>query len=46
MKRIRLFSSPVWTAWGLAGLLVFAAPAWAQLRVGMPSGFSGSVAAG
>ena len=46
MKRIRLFSTPVWTALGLAGLLAWAPPAWAQLRVGMPSGFTGSVAAG
>jgi branched-chain amino acid transport system substrate-binding protein len=31
---------------GLAGLITFTAPAWAQLRIGMPSGFTGSVAAG
>ncbi len=46
MKRIRLFSSQVCTAWALTGLLAFSVPAWAQLRVGMPSGFTGSVAAG
>jgi branched-chain amino acid transport system substrate-binding protein len=46
MKRIRIFSTPAWTAMGLVGLLVFSAPAWAQLKVGMPSGFTGSVAAG
>lgn len=31
---------------GLAGLLAFSAPAWAQLRIGNPSGITGSVAAG
>lgn len=46
MKKIRMFSPSTLTALGLAGLLGFAAPAWAQLRVGMPSGFTGSVAAG
>ncbi len=46
MKRIRMFSHPICTALGLAGLLAFSSSAWAQLRVGMPSGFTGSVAAG
>jgi len=31
---------------GLAGLIVLSAPAWAQLRIGNPSGITGSVAAG
>ncbi|AOF84545.1 periplasmic binding domain protein [Hydrogenophaga sp. RAC07] len=31
---------------GLAGLIAFSAPAWAQLRIGNPSGITGSVAAG
>ena len=31
---------------GLAGLMAFSAPAWAQLRIGNPSGITGSVAAG
>ncbi|MDP2017503.1 ABC transporter substrate-binding protein [Hydrogenophaga sp.] len=31
---------------GLAGLITFTVPAWAQLRIGNPSGITGSVAAG
>lgn len=31
---------------GLAALVAFSAPAWAQLRIGNPSGITGSVAAG
>jgi len=47
MKKICIFSGKTFTAIALAGLLGIAAPAaWAQLRIGMPSGFSGSVAAG
>src|SRR3990167_5230620 len=34
------------TVWGLAALLALSAPAWAQVRIGQPSGFTGSVAAG
>src|SRR3990167_6986205 len=34
------------TLWGLAALLALSTPAWAQLRIGQPSGFTGSVAAG
>ncbi len=34
------------TTLGLAGLMAFSAPAWAQLRIGNPSGITGSVAAG
>ena len=34
------------TTLGLAGLTAFSAPAWAQLRIGNPSGITGSVAAG
>jgi branched-chain amino acid transport system substrate-binding protein len=34
------------TTLGLAGLLALCAPAWAQLRIGNPSGITGSVAAG
>jgi len=32
--------------WGLAALLALSAPAWAQLRIGQPSGFTGAVSAG
>lgn len=32
--------------WVVAALLTIATPAWAQLRIGLPSGFTGSVAAG
>lgn len=46
MKQTRMFSPSSLAALGLAGLLGFMTPAWAQLRVGMPSGFTGSVAAG
>jgi branched-chain amino acid transport system substrate-binding protein len=46
MKKTRMFSPSTLAALGLAGLLGFVTPAWAQLRVGMPSGFTGSVAAG
>jgi branched-chain amino acid transport system substrate-binding protein len=46
MKKTRMFSPSALAALGLAGLLGFMTPAWAQLRVGMPSGFTGSVAAG
>jgi len=46
MSLKHLFTTRAWMTFGLSGLLAFAAPAWAQLRVGMPSGFSGSVAAG
>ena len=46
MKLTRTFSPRPWMALTLAGLLGLSAPAWAQLRVGMPSGFTGSVAAG
>ena len=35
-----------WPAWLLAAALLQTAPAWAQLRIGQPSGFTGSVAAG
>lgn len=42
--------SPLWplrlTTLGLAGLMALSAPAWAQLRIGNPSGITGSVAAG
>ncbi|QHE77881.1 ABC transporter substrate-binding protein [Hydrogenophaga sp. PBL-H3] len=31
---------------GLVGLVLFTVPAWAQLRIGNPSGITGSVAAG
>lgn len=34
------------TTLGLAGLITFTVPAWAQLRIGNPSGITGSVAAG
>ena len=34
------------TTLGLAGLMAFSVPAWAQLRIGNPSGITGSVAAG
>ena len=46
MKQTRMFSPSTLAVLGLAGLLGFVTPAWAQLRVGMPSGFTGSVAAG
>jgi len=46
MKQTRMFSPSTLATLGLAGLLGFMTPAWAQLRVGMPSGFTGSVAAG
>lgn len=32
--------------WGLAALLTLSTPAWAQLRIGQPSGFTGAVSAG
>lgn len=34
------------TTWGLAALLALSTPAWAQLRIGQPSGFTGAVSAG
>ena len=34
------------TTLALAGLITFALPAWSQLRIGNPSGITGSVAAG
>lgn len=34
------------TTLGLAGLITFTVPAWAQLRIGNPTGITGSVAAG
>ncbi|MDM7943269.1 MAG: ABC transporter substrate-binding protein [Hydrogenophaga sp.] len=46
MKSNRIFLSGRITALGLAALLGFNAPAWAQLRIGNPSGITGSVAAG
>lgn len=46
MKQTHMFSPSTLATLGLAGLLGFVTPAWAQLRVGMPSGFTGSVAAG
>ncbi len=46
MKRSRMSPRKAFAVLGLAGLLGLALPAWAQLRIGMPSGFSGSVAAG
>ncbi len=46
MKQTRILSPSALATLGLAALLGFVTPAWAQLRVGMPSGFSGSVAAG
>lgn len=46
MKHTRMLSGKTLALWGLLAALGLAAPAWAQLRVGMPSGFTGSVAAG
>ncbi|MDP3834202.1 MAG: ABC transporter substrate-binding protein [Hydrogenophaga sp.] len=46
MNQTRTFSPTTLAALGLAGLMAFSAPAWAQLRIGQPSGFTGSVAAG
>ena len=38
--------SRILTTLGLTAVFLLCAPAWAQLRIGQPSGFSGSVAAG
>lgn len=38
--------APRWAAWALAALMACAAPAWAQIKIGQPSGFTGTVAAG
>ncbi|RJP72123.1 MAG: amino acid ABC transporter substrate-binding protein [Comamonadaceae bacterium] len=46
MNKTRTFSPSTLAALGLAGLMALSAPAWAQLRIGQPSGFTGSVAAG
>ncbi|WP_439606355.1 ABC transporter substrate-binding protein [Hydrogenophaga sp.] len=46
MNQTRTFSPSTLAALGLAGLMALSAPAWAQLRIGQPSGFTGSVAAG
>jgi branched-chain amino acid transport system substrate-binding protein len=46
MKKSHMHLKKTFALLGLAGLITFAAPAWAQLRIGMPSGFTGSVAAG
>ncbi len=46
MKRSHMPLKNTLALLGLAGLTAIAVPAWAQLRVGMPSGFTGSVAAG
>ena len=46
MKNIRLFCPTGLATLGLAGLLSLSTSAWAQLRIGHPSGITGSVAAG
>jgi branched-chain amino acid transport system substrate-binding protein len=46
MNTNRTSWSATFTALGLAGLIAFGSPAWAQLRIGNPSGITGSVAAG
>jgi branched-chain amino acid transport system substrate-binding protein len=46
MNFIRITWHSSLTAWVLAGLTLFSTPTWAQLRIGNPSGITGSVAAG
>ncbi len=46
MKTVTSGTRRALTTWGMAALLALSAPAWAQLRIGQPSGFTGSVAAG
>ncbi len=46
MKKTTLSWPKGLTTLGLAGLIALSAPAWAQLRIGNPSGITGSVAAG
>jgi ABC-type branched-subunit amino acid transport system substrate-binding protein len=46
MKSIRITWHSSLTAWVLAGLALLTTPTWAQLRIGNPSGITGSVAAG
>ena len=46
MKKTTLSWPKGLTTLGLAGLIALGAPAWAQLRIGNPSGITGSVAAG
>ncbi len=46
MKRSHMQIPKTLASLAIAALIGFTAPAWAQLRIGMPSGFTGSVAAG
>ncbi|WP_370690299.1 ABC transporter substrate-binding protein [Hydrogenophaga sp.] len=46
MHKRFLRPTPVVATLGMALLFSLSAPAWAQLRIGQPSGFTGSVAAG
>jgi ABC-type branched-subunit amino acid transport system substrate-binding protein len=46
LKKICFRSRTALTTWTLAAALAASTPAWAQLRIGQPSGFTGSVAAG